>query len=48
MSQVVLKAESAGGKMVLVTERGTTFGYNNLVSDMRSIPVMKQSVSGGL
>ena len=43
MSQVVLKAESAGGKMMLVTERGTTFGYNNLVSDMRSIPVMKQS-----
>ena len=43
MSQVVLKAESAGGKMMLLTERGTTFGYNNLVSDMRSIPVMKLS-----
>ena len=43
MNQVVLKAEAAGGKMVMLTERGTTFGYNNLVSDMRSIPVMKQS-----
>ncbi len=43
MSQVVLKAEAAGGKMMLLTERGTTFGYNNLVSDMRAIPVMKES-----
>ena len=42
MSQVVLKAEAAGGKMILLTERGTTFGYNNLVSDMRAIPVMKE------
>ena len=43
MRQVVLKAEAAGGGMMLLTERGTTFGYNNLVSDMRSIPVMKES-----
>jgi len=43
MSRVVLKAETAGGKMMILTERGTTFGYNNLVSDMRAIPVMKQS-----
>jgi len=43
MRQVVLKAEAAGGEMMLLTERGTTFGYNNLVSDMRSIPVMKES-----
>ncbi len=28
--------------MILVTERGTTFGYNNLVSDMRAIPIMKE------
>jgi 2-dehydro-3-deoxyphosphooctonate aldolase (KDO 8-P synthase) len=27
---------------LLVTDRGTTFGYNNLVSDMRSIPIMKE------
>jgi 2-dehydro-3-deoxyphosphooctonate aldolase (KDO 8-P synthase) len=43
MEQVVQKAHSAGGKRILVTERGTTFGYNNLVSDMRSIPILKQS-----
>lgn len=42
MGQVVAKAASAGAKKILVTERGTTFGYNNLVSDMRSIPIMKR------
>jgi 2-dehydro-3-deoxyphosphooctonate aldolase (KDO 8-P synthase) len=42
MGQVVAKAEEMGGKRILITERGTTFGYNNLVVDMRSIPVMKQ------
>jgi 2-dehydro-3-deoxyphosphooctonate aldolase (KDO 8-P synthase) len=41
MGQVVKKAASAGGRKLLVTERGTTFGYNNLVADMRSIPIMK-------
>src|SRR6266699_2758541 len=41
MGQVVDKAKSAGAKRLLVTERGTTFGYNNLVADMRSIPIMK-------
>ena len=41
MGQVVSKATVAGGKRLLVTDRGTTFGYNNLVSDMRSIPIMK-------
>jgi 2-dehydro-3-deoxyphosphooctonate aldolase (KDO 8-P synthase) len=40
MGQVVDKAKSAGGKKLLLTERGTTFGYNNLVADMRSIPIM--------
>ena len=40
MGQVVDKAKSAGAKKILVTERGTTFGYNNLVADMRSIPIM--------
>ncbi len=40
MGQVVQKAEQAGAKKLLVTERGTTFGYNNLVSDMRSIPIL--------
>ena len=42
MGQVVKKTESAGGKRILVTERGTTFGYNNLVADMRSIPTMRK------
>jgi 2-dehydro-3-deoxyphosphooctonate aldolase (KDO 8-P synthase) len=41
MGQVVDKAEEAGGKKLLLTERGTTFGYTNLVSDMRSIPIMR-------
>ncbi len=42
MTQVVDKARSAGGKKLLVTERGSSFGYNNLVADMRSIPIMKR------
>ena len=42
MGQVVKKAEAAGGKMLFVTERGTTFGYNNLVADMRSMPIMRE------
>jgi 2-dehydro-3-deoxyphosphooctonate aldolase (KDO 8-P synthase) len=41
MKQVAAKASAAGGKMLLLTERGTTFGYNNLVADMRSIPIMR-------
>ncbi|MFM7099722.1 MAG: 3-deoxy-8-phosphooctulonate synthase [Verrucomicrobiota bacterium] len=40
MAQVVRKAEAAGGRRLLLTERGTTFGYHNLVADMRSIPIM--------
>jgi 2-dehydro-3-deoxyphosphooctonate aldolase (KDO 8-P synthase) len=42
MGQVVDKARNAGAKKILVTERGTTFGYNNLVADMRSIPIMRR------
>jgi 2-dehydro-3-deoxyphosphooctonate aldolase (KDO 8-P synthase) len=42
MGQVVSKIEKAGGKKILLTERGTTFGYNNLVADMRSIPIMRR------
>lgn len=41
MKNVVEKIESAGNRKIILTERGTTFGYNNLVVDMRSIPVMK-------
>jgi len=40
MGNVVKKAQEAGGHKILVTERGTTFGYHNLVADMRSIPIM--------
>jgi 2-dehydro-3-deoxyphosphooctonate aldolase (KDO 8-P synthase) len=43
MRQVVKKAVAAGGRRLLVTERGTTFGYHNLVADMRSIPILRQS-----
>jgi 2-dehydro-3-deoxyphosphooctonate aldolase (KDO 8-P synthase) len=42
MGQVIAKAAGAGGRRLLVTERGTTFGYNNLVADMRSIPILRQ------
>ncbi|HUR45572.1 MAG TPA: 3-deoxy-8-phosphooctulonate synthase [Candidatus Saccharimonadales bacterium] len=42
MINVVKKTEEAGGSKLLLTERGTTFGYNNLVADMRSIPIMKR------
>ena len=42
MGQVVKKAVAAGGDKILVTERGTTFGYNNLVADMRSIPILRR------
>ena len=41
MGQVVEKARRSGAEKILLTERGTTFGYNNLVADMRSIPIMK-------
>lgn len=42
MSWVVRKAVEAGGRQLLLTERGTTFGYHNLVVDMRSIPILKR------
>jgi 2-dehydro-3-deoxyphosphooctonate aldolase (KDO 8-P synthase) len=41
MGNVVKKFYAAGGKHLLLTERGTTFGYNNLVVDMRSMPIMR-------
>jgi 2-dehydro-3-deoxyphosphooctonate aldolase (KDO 8-P synthase) len=43
MDQVVKKAAEAGGRKLLVTERGTTFGYNNLVADMRAMPILRRS-----
>ena len=41
MKSVVAKAENAGSRRILVTERGASFGYNNLVSDMRSLVIMR-------
>lgn len=35
------KAESAGNRNILITERGVSFGYNNLVVDMRSLPIIR-------
>ena len=42
MGNVVEKVASAGCKEIMVTERGAMFGYNNLVSDMRSIAIMRR------
>ena len=43
VSSIVLKLEETGNTDILLTERGTTFGYESLVSDMRSIPIMKKT-----
>jgi 2-dehydro-3-deoxyphosphooctonate aldolase (KDO 8-P synthase) len=42
MGNVVEKIRSTGNERILLTERGATFGYNNLVSDMRSLVVMRE------
>ncbi len=42
MEHVVKKLESTGNRRILLTERGASFGYNNLVVDMRSLAIMKQ------
>ena len=39
---IVEKAKAAGSERVMLTERGVSFGYNNLVVDMRSFPIMKE------
>ncbi|MFO7785895.1 MAG: 3-deoxy-8-phosphooctulonate synthase [Thermodesulfobacteriota bacterium] len=41
MEQAVLKVVSGGNRNILLTERGVSFGYNNLVVDIRAIPVMQ-------
>ena len=43
MANVVAKVESTGNEKILLTERGTSFGYNTLVADMRSLPQMAQT-----
>ncbi len=45
MGNVVDKARSTGNQQIMVCERGFTFGYNNLVSDMRSLAVMRSTGS---
>ena len=43
MGNVVAKAKSTGNEQIMVCERGVSFGYNNLVSDMRSLAVMRET-----
>ena len=43
MANVVSKVESTGNTNILVTERGVSFGYNTLVTDMRSLPIMAKT-----
>ena len=42
MKSLVKKVEDSGNRNIMVTDRGVTFGYNNLVSDFRAIPIMKE------
>jgi 2-dehydro-3-deoxyphosphooctonate aldolase (KDO 8-P synthase) len=39
---IIEKIEAAGNRQIMITERGTSFGYNNLVVDMRAFPMMRQ------
>jgi 2-dehydro-3-deoxyphosphooctonate aldolase (KDO 8-P synthase) len=41
MGQAVKKVEECGNRRIILTERGSSFGYNNLVVDMRSFPIMR-------
>ena len=43
MANVAAKVESTGNMRILLTERGVSFGYNTLVADMRSLPIMAQT-----
>ncbi|WP_171120342.1 MULTISPECIES: 3-deoxy-8-phosphooctulonate synthase [unclassified Ruegeria] len=43
MTNIVDKVESTGNQNILLTERGTSFGYNTLVADMRALPQMAQT-----
>ncbi len=43
MRNVIEKIEGAGGSKVLISERGSSFGYHNLVVDFRSLPIMKMT-----
>lgn len=41
IGNIITKLEASGCRKILITERGTSFGYNNLVVDMRSFPIMQ-------
>lgn len=43
MQHVVAKAKATGNEAIMVCERGASFGYNNLISDMRSLAIMRQT-----
>ena len=43
MKNVVEKARETGNQQIMVCERGVSFGYNNLVSDMRSLAIMRET-----
>jgi 2-dehydro-3-deoxyphosphooctonate aldolase (KDO 8-P synthase) len=43
VNNVLEKAKSTGNKKIMICERGTSFGYNNLVSDMRSLATMRKN-----
>jgi 2-dehydro-3-deoxyphosphooctonate aldolase (KDO 8-P synthase) len=41
VQNILMKASSAGNEKIIITERGTTFGYNNIVADFRSLPIIR-------
>ena len=43
VANIITKIKAAGNENILLTERGTSFGYNNLVFDIRSLPIMRES-----
>jgi 2-dehydro-3-deoxyphosphooctonate aldolase (KDO 8-P synthase) len=43
MQYVVAKAKSTGNDNIMVCERGASFGYNNLISDMRALPILRET-----
>jgi len=42
MASIINKAESAGARKIMITERGVSFGYNNLVTDFRALSIMRE------
>lgn len=43
MKHVIAKAKATGNDQIMACERGVSFGYNNLVSDMRSLAIMRET-----